>query len=313
MIIGRKISFNVLVLIAAIGISNRCNAQVTITSAQSGNWTSASTWVGGVVPSTTAHDNVIIATGHTVTYSSGNTSSTQYGAVTVSGTFIDNGTFHCNSFSGNDLNNNGIVNENEDGLDIACNYLSWHDAIAYLDWAGLRPLTEMEYEKMARGNETPILNQFAWGSTNIAGAIAIGTNACASSETVSSNLSNVNYAENGSTINGPLRVGIFSRATSNRENAGAGYYGNLDLSGNVEELYVSMANAEGLNFTGIIGNGELTTQGDADATNWPTSSGVIGRGGSWSSASSQLRISNRANQLINTNIRSSTQGARGGR
>ena len=101
MIIGRKISFNVLVLIAAIVISNRCNAQVTITSAQSGNWTSASTWVGGVVPSTTAHDNVIIATGHTVTYSSGNTSSTQYGAVTVSGTFIDNGTFHCNSFSGN--------------------------------------------------------------------------------------------------------------------------------------------------------------------------------------------------------------------
>ena len=127
-----------------------------------------------------------------------------------------------------DLNNNGIVNENEDGSDIACNYLSWHDAIAYLDWAGLRPLTEMEYEKMARGNETPILNQFTWGSTNIAGAIAISTNAGASSETVSSNLSNVIYAENGSTINGPLRVGIFSRATSNRENAGAGYYGNLD-------------------------------------------------------------------------------------
>lgn len=39
----------------------------TITSAQSGNWTDGSTWVGGSTPDLTAADFVQIAAGHTVT------------------------------------------------------------------------------------------------------------------------------------------------------------------------------------------------------------------------------------------------------
>lgn len=34
---------------------------------------------------------------------------------------------------------------------VAMNYLSWPDLAAYLDWSGLRPFTELEFEKACRG------------------------------------------------------------------------------------------------------------------------------------------------------------------
>ena len=41
---------------------------------------------------------------------------------------------------------------------------SWADAAAYLDWTGLRPLSELEYEKACRGSEVPIEDEYAWGN-----------------------------------------------------------------------------------------------------------------------------------------------------
>src|SRR5690554_5888844 len=48
---------------------------------------------------------------------------------------------------GCNLNNNATFNEVADGQNIACNFLKWTDLLAYLDWAALRPMTELEYEK----------------------------------------------------------------------------------------------------------------------------------------------------------------------
>ncbi|HNU89432.1 MAG TPA: SUMF1/EgtB/PvdO family nonheme iron enzyme, partial [Ferruginibacter sp.] len=64
-------------------------------------------------------------------------------------------------------NGNGICNEADDGLNIACNNLSWADITAYLDWAALRPMTELEFEKACRGSETPVAEEYAWGNTGM--------------------------------------------------------------------------------------------------------------------------------------------------
>ena len=73
---------------------------------------------------------------------------------------------------GNDLNGNNIYDESADGGNIACNYLSWEDLKAYLDWAALRPLTELEFEKTCRGTNSALLVEYAWGSTTINAAIS---------------------------------------------------------------------------------------------------------------------------------------------
>jgi len=56
------------------------------------------------------------------------------------------------------------------------NFISPDDLHSYLDWAALRPFTELEYEKAARGPASPIPNEFAWGNTR-AGQITSITDA----------------------------------------------------------------------------------------------------------------------------------------
>src|SRR5208283_4202281 len=64
----------------------------------------------------------------------------------------------------------GSANGSTDGEWIAMNYSYWLDAAAYAAWAGLRPYTELEYEKAARGPITPVNGEYAWGSTGITNA-----------------------------------------------------------------------------------------------------------------------------------------------
>ncbi len=199
-------------------------------------------------------------------------------------------------------------------------YVSWMNLAAFLDWAALRPMTELEFEKAARGPVQPEEGAFAWGTTNIAAANAISGGDEDGNETVVTAGANTNFnnqvfsggdVPNGAQFaQGPLRVGIFATPTSNREQAGAGYYGVMELSGNLKEQAVTIGNATGRAFTGQHGDGVLTAgagfEGFANVDGWPgtdvqVSRGVTNamgsgyRGGSYSdeSGGARLRISDR--------------------
>ncbi len=190
---------------------------------------------------------------------------------------------------------------------VACNFLSWMDGAAYSDWAGLRPMTELEFEKACRGLETPVANEYAWGTATVAGNAYTLENDNATNEGIASNYStstgNASYDITDGSIDGPLRVGIFAANADNqgRITAGASYYGIMELSGNLWERAVTVGNATGRDFTGLHGNGALSTNGHANETAWPglTSGEVTGatgsgfRGGIWDTGATYMRVSGR--------------------
>ena len=50
--------------------------------------------------------------------------------------------------------------------DRPANFISWDDGCAFADWAGLRPYTELEFEKACRGQKKPIPADFPWGTAS---------------------------------------------------------------------------------------------------------------------------------------------------
>jgi len=52
---------------------------------------------------------------------------------------------------------------------VPCRCLLSSDYAAYAAWAGLRPMTELEYEKACRGPLRPVPDEYAWGTAGIAG------------------------------------------------------------------------------------------------------------------------------------------------
>lgn len=218
----------------------------------------------------------------------------------------------------------------------AMTYLSWPDLAAFLDWAGLRPLTELEFEKAARGPFVPVKGEYAWGATTITAAAALSGSSEDGTELVTTPDANARYgnialsggdsAQGPEYQQGPLRVGIFSTSSSDREASGAGNYGAMDLSGNVKEWVVSVGNAAGLGYTGANGDGYLTSaagfEGNANTAGWPgmdtdvthgvlTAAGLGFRGGSWIDPAARLSISDRSEAASAFSDAASTYGGRG--
>ena len=169
-------------------------------------------------------------------------------------------------------------------------------------------------------------------------ATAISGGAEDGSETVSNVAANVNYnnitftggdsASGADYAQGPLRDGIFARSSSDRETAGAGYYGVMELSGNLKERAVTVGNSVGINFQGTHGDGVVTTttgyEGNATNSDWPGTDVVAGRGvtgadgsgyrgGAWDDAAgaARLKISDRQDAANASTSASNNSGGRG--
>ncbi|MFZ4592087.1 MAG: SUMF1/EgtB/PvdO family nonheme iron enzyme [Ignavibacteria bacterium] len=205
---------------------------------------------------------------------------------------------------------------------VTCNYLCWPDLSAYLDWSGLRPMTELEFEKSCRGTIAPVANEYAWGTTGIARVAYMLGNTTLSTEVIGSNyspaLGNAAYITTKQAVNtGPYRSGIFCGTTGNtgRVTSGSTFYGIMEMSGNLLELAITVGNSTGRSFTGLHGNGTLDYNGNGDVSYWPAYSTGLGmgtHGGSYNDLATSLRISNRANSAPAIwNTRSPYIGGRG--
>jgi len=187
-------------------------------------------------------------------------------------------------------------------------YLSWHDALAWADWMGLRPMTGLEFEKSARGPEPARFREFAWGVNELDapnafrvdrrildpdGELASTENG---DERVDGNVHlNMNPSKGAGVLGGPcapdgfynpndptcrsfaggdggwgpLRVGVHGVASGgSRVEAGAGDYGAMDLAGNALELVVTIGHPQGRAFRGTHGDGRLTARARATNPDW---------------------------------------------
>jgi len=219
---------------------------------------------------------------------------------------------------GCDANNNNSYNEAADGEWVACNYLNWADLAAYLTWACLAPMTELQYEKVCRGPLQPVGSEFAWGTAQVASvgyALNNGgfTNEFLTGLSSNPNEGNANYLTTNPNpvFNAavPLRNGIFATATSNRISSGGSFYGVMEMSGNLWERVVTIANPEGRAFDGSNGTGNISSLGFGGFSTWPGSGGVnnnnalglMYRGGSSNFGSSEMQVSTRTPSNIITN------------
>lgn len=189
-------------------------------------------------------------------------------------------------------------NDLPDGLNVAQSNLSTARFLAYLDWSGLRPMTELEYEKIARGTRLngnaviPVQGEYAWGSTDINNYYYTNmTDKDYPNErfvgTVVNGRTNVYHTLTATHVNmKPNRVGAFAEGATGRAASGAGFFGNMDLTGNVYELVVSIY-PNAVTYTGMTGDGNLDINGWADQANWPASgtAGAYGiRGGGYNNS-----------------------------
>ena len=131
-----------------------------------------------------------------------------------------------------------------------CNFVSWDDTCALFDWLALRPITEFEFEKAARGPSRPAPGDYPWGTASLDGVMrkVLPTRDLAAAS-----------VEDEARLSDAERVPL-----------GASYYWVMDLAGSVWERVVSAGHPTGRAFTGSHGDGVLSEAGSATNDDWPS-------------------------------------------
>jgi len=144
----------------------------------------------------------------------------------------------------------------EDGAFVAdrpeqrMNFMHWDDMMAFIDWAALRPYTEFEYTKAARGTGEPIAHEFPWGTDN--------HDRLARKINPATNFMEMQRSMTEADLN-----------DENRPYFGASYYWVFDLSGGLWDKVVTIGDPTGRAFEGQHGDGKLNFAGYADVEGWP--------------------------------------------
>ncbi len=180
--------------------------------------------------------------------------------------------------TGTDLDNSGT-----DGQTVACNYLSPSDMLAYAEWSGLRPLSELEYEKMCRGAfpEVPKGGSFAWEWSEVEPLTDVVRLGEPEEALLPGSTANANLDGGSNTVGAPVRVGLFTRP-GERKQAGLSYWGVSDLTGNLSEIYCNTGVYGRQQNRAVHGGGRLDADGRhvVPGTDWPREKDAYGVRGS---------------------------------
>jgi hypothetical protein len=242
---------------------------------------------------------------------------------------------------GCDGDGDNVYDEPTDGEWIACGFLLWADMAAYLDWSGLAPMSELQFERICRGHtsagpQAAVLAEYAWGTNTVFGSAYSITGGGTAAEAMSNPSPTLgNAAHSGTFATGPLRSGIFATAISSRITSGAAFFGVMELSGNLDEYVITMGTEGGRSVRFIPnGNGVISANGNAQlsvggAGFWPGmegntnygvantcsgtceitgTAGIVLKGGGYALSAAEMSISNRS-----YSIPSARTGYRGGR
>ncbi|MDD5210631.1 MAG: SUMF1/EgtB/PvdO family nonheme iron enzyme [Elusimicrobiales bacterium] len=204
---------------------------------------------------------------------------------------------------GHNITNAGVYPNKYAAVDpnAAKSYLSISDAWSYLNWTGLRPPTEMEFEKAGRDINGDT-RTYPWGNT--APDLVTYTPPNEGGTCIKKFL---NY-NNTAGCTKVLDVGRYMSGDVYRTPAetGASPWGIADLAGNVWEFNINCSWAS----VPLNGDGTLNLPGS-----WPVpGASTVGlRGGSWIIPEAYVRVSARYNASWASTNRSNNVGCRGAR